>query len=161
MKNNIFEKFGKIEIQRSICNISTVQDGRGGIFTWELPDRIVEVNFIYYHPNKIRGNHFHPEFNEYWFLVEGSGIKVTPDPKNKKKQLIRHVSEGTMMRIPKNTTHAFHAITQAKAVSMLTKYWKDCKKPIIHEKLVEMDQDYKEYAKKLGFKNSAEELVKK
>ena len=154
------EKFGNCEILESTCNISTVEDGRGGIFTWCLPDKIIEVNLIYYHPNKVRGNHYHPEFNEYWMLVSGAGLKVTMDPVTK-QPINRHIGEGTCIRIPKNTSHAFHPIVESKAISMLTKYWDDCKDPIIHEKLVSMDEDYLSYAKKKGFKHSAEELIKK
>ena len=156
----VSEKFGNIEILESSCNISTVQDGRGGIFTWMLDEKIVEINLIYYNANKVRGNHFHPEFNEYWMLVEGAGIKVTKDPKSN-KTLIRHIAEGTLIRVPKNTTHAFHAIRPAKAMSFLTKHWESCKDPIIHESIVEMDDEYKKYAKDKGFKHSIEEILKK
>ena len=144
----VAEKFGNIEVLQSSCNISTVQDGRGGIFTWMLDDKIVEMNFIYYSTNKVRGNHFHPEFTEYWMLVEGAGIKVTKDPKNPKKQLIRHMSEGTMIRVPKNTTHAFHAIKPSKAMSFLTKHWDSCRNPIIHEDLIKMDDEHVRFLEK-------------
>lgn len=60
------QMLGNIEILASSCNISTVQDGRGGIFTWIPQVPIVEFNLLYFHPNKIRGNHFHPEFMEYF-----------------------------------------------------------------------------------------------
>ena len=159
-KEFIAEKFGQLEILRASCNMSTVEDGRGGIFTWMFDDKIVEMNLIYYHPNRVRGNHYHPEFNEYWMLIEGNGVKVTYDKKLKKK-LIRHVGSGTMIRVPKNTSHSFHAITEAKAISCLTRYWDDCKKPIIHEELIDIGQEYKKYAKEKGFKHSAEELIKK
>jgi len=125
-----------------------------------LQDKIVEVNLIYYQPNKVRGNHYHPEFNEYWMLIDGFGVKVTPDPKTK-KTLVRHIGGGTCIRVPKNTSHAFHAITEAKAISMLTKNWDDCEDPIIHEGLVKMDSDYEKYAKEQGFKHSIEETIKK
>ena len=40
------------------CNLQTVRDGRGGIFTWVPPEPILEWNMLIFHPNKIRGNHY-------------------------------------------------------------------------------------------------------
>lgn len=164
MKKNkceyIAEYLGNLEILRPSCNMSTIEDGRGGIFTWMFDEKIVELNLIYYQPNKVRGNHYHPEFNEYWMLIDGNGVKVTQDP-NTKKKIVRHVGSGTMVRVPKNTTHSFHAITESKAISLLTKYWDHCKKPIVHEELIDIGQDYKNYAKQKGFRYSAEELIRK
>jgi len=72
-------KLGQIEILTSSCNISTVQDGRGAIFTW-VPDKpILEFNMLYFMPNKIRGNHYHPEFTEYFLVIQGTVVMVTKD----------------------------------------------------------------------------------
>ena len=46
-------KLGNIDILDASCNISTVQDGRGAIFTWLPSEPIVEFNMLYFHPNKI------------------------------------------------------------------------------------------------------------
>ena len=78
-------KLGNIEVFESSCNITTVQDGRGAIFTWLPKEPIVEFNLLYFLPNKIRGNHFHPEFIEYFLIVEGSVVMVTKDPETGKE----------------------------------------------------------------------------
>jgi dTDP-4-dehydrorhamnose 3,5-epimerase-like enzyme len=67
-------KLGNIDILKSSCNFETVQDGRGGIFTWVPDHDIKEYNMIYFRPNKIRGNHYHPEFTEYFLVVNGTVV---------------------------------------------------------------------------------------
>ena len=42
------------------CNLDTVRDGRGGIFTYYPEDPIVEINFNIVKAGNIRGNHHHP-----------------------------------------------------------------------------------------------------
>jgi mannose-6-phosphate isomerase-like protein (cupin superfamily) len=148
---------GKIEILSSSCNISTIRDGRGGIFTWVPEDPLLEFNMLYFLPGKVRGNHYHPHFNEYFLIVEGSGVVITIDPETK-KELNMHVSKGSCLRIPKGVSHAFHAITSATCISMLSKPWEECDPPIVHEELIPFGEEYEKYAKKTGFKNSIEEL---
>lgn len=126
--------FGNIEILNSSCNPKTLHDGRGGIFTWVPEDNITEFNLLYLLPTKVRGNHSHPEFTEYLLIVDGSGALMTSDPKGG-PDLIMHVSKGMCIRSPKNTPHALHAITTITAISMLTKPWDACERPIIHHDL--------------------------
>ena len=123
-------KIGDIEILEASCNIDTVQDGRGAIFTWIPDEPIVEFNMVFFKPNKIRGNHLHPEFTEYFLIVEGSLVLVTEDGSN------MHASRGVCFRIPPNTPHAFHAITDAICIACLTKPWDKCSKPIIHKEVL-------------------------
>ena len=92
---------GNIEILTPSCNFTTVQDGRGGIFTWIPKEPIVEFNMLYFSPNKIRGNHFHPEFTEYFLIVEGSVLMVTTDPKTG-KEVNMLASKGVCFRTPLN-----------------------------------------------------------
>lgn len=138
------QMLGAIEVLESSCNISTVQDGRGGIFTWIPQVPIVEFNLLYFQPNKIRGNHFHPEFMEYFLVVDGSILMVTKDPSTG-KDLSMLASKGVCFRTPPNTPHAVHAITSATCVSMLSKEWDKCNPPIIHEDLIPFDKDYADY----------------
>ena len=49
----------KIERITPSCNLNTVKDGRGGIFTFYPKDPIVEINFNIVKAGKIRGNHHH------------------------------------------------------------------------------------------------------
>lgn len=142
MKN----KLGNIEIIRASCNPTTVQDGRGAIFTWLPEEDIVEFNLLYFHPNKIRGNHYHPEFTEYFLVVEGAVIMVTKDPETG-KEINMHAGPGVCFRTPPNTPHAVHALVQSKCISLLSKKWDECKKPIIYEDLIPFDKEYLSHMK--------------
>ncbi len=139
-------RLGNIEVLTASCNISTVQDGRGAIFTW-LPDLpIVEFNMLYFLPNKIRGNHFHPEFVEFFLVVEGTVVMVTKDP-DTGKDLNMQAGRGTCFRTPPNVPHAVHAVTSAICISMLTKPWEQCDRPIVYEDVLTFDPHYVEFMK--------------
>jgi dTDP-4-dehydrorhamnose 3,5-epimerase-like enzyme len=151
------QKLGNIDILSAACNISTVQDGRGAIFTW-IPDQpIVEFNMLYFLPNKIRGNHYHPEFTEYFLIVDGTVVMVTKDYETG-MEVNMLASKGVCFRTPPNTPHAVHAITQSICVSMLTKEWDKCNPPILHEDLIPFDMDYQVFLeqqrKNIELKNS-------
>lgn len=143
-------KLGNIEVFESSCNITTVQDGRGAIFTWLPKEPIVEFNMLYFLPNKIRGNHYHPEFIEYFLIVEGSVVMVTKDPETG-KEINMLASKGVCFRTPANTPHAVHAITDATCISLLTKPWDDCQKPIIYEEMIKFDSQYTEFIKTINY----------
>ena len=137
---------GDIEVLSSECNIDTVNDGRGGIFTWIPDENIEEFNLLYFLPGKVRGNHQHPEFVEYFLVTEGSVVLVTKNNKTN-KPLNMLASKGTCFRIPCNTSHAINAISEATCISLLTKTWDSCEYPIIQDDLIEFDPGYKEYIK--------------
>ncbi len=126
----------RCEILLPTCNIETVRDGRGGIFTWVPREPLMEFNMLYFQPGKTRGNHWHPEFNEYFLVVEGSGIMVWKanegDPDN-----IVHMSKGSCVRTQSGVAHAFYAITPVTAVAMLSKQWDKSNPPIIHMHVLE------------------------
>ncbi|MEK6882911.1 MAG: cupin domain-containing protein [Nanoarchaeota archaeon] len=124
----------KIKRLEPECNLDTVRDGRGGIFTYYPKDPIVEFNYMFIKSQKIRGNHYHPEFDEYFILTSGSGIVVTKDSTDTKEEFL-YLSKGQCICTPKNTRHVFYAITDCTAVALLTKKWNDCNKPIVHENL--------------------------
>jgi mannose-6-phosphate isomerase-like protein (cupin superfamily) len=125
----------KIQILKPSCNIDTVSDGRGGIFTWLPEDPLVEFNMLYFQPGKTRGNHYHPEFIEYFLVVEGQGVMVTKDSDEAPEEVI-HMSKGMCTRSPKGVAHAFYAITPVTAIAMLSKRWDDCHPPIVHVPLI-------------------------
>ena len=138
-------KFGNIEILTPTCNLTTINDGRGGIFTWVPDDPLMEFNMLYFRPGKVRGNHHHPEFTEYFLIVDGSGIMITKDREG--SEISMHASKGTCFKTPPNTTHTFVAITNVTCVAMLSKPWDDCETPIVHEELVPFDEEYTKYKK--------------
>jgi dTDP-4-dehydrorhamnose 3,5-epimerase-like enzyme len=153
-------KFGNIEILLGGCNISTIKDGRGGIFTWIPREPIKEFNLIQFSKGKIRGNHFHPEFNEYILIVDGTFSVVTEKPITK-EEIVIIASKGMCLYIPSGTPHALVASSEATCVSLLTKCWDECEHPILRNEMIEQDQGYKEYAKEKGFEHSHEEIRKK
>lgn len=126
----------KIEILKPSCNLETVRDGRGGIFTWIPQDKIAEFNMLYFQPGKTRGNHYHPEFNEYFLVVEGEGVMVTKDSPALSEEMI-HMSKGMCARTPAGIAHAFYAITPVTAVAMLSKPWDECKRPVVRMDVID------------------------
>ena len=126
----------KIEVLRPSCNLDTVRDGRGGIFTWLPQDPIVEFNILYFLPGKTRGHHYHPEFNEYFLVVEGSGVMVQRQTADEPEELV-HMSRGDCVRTPIGISHTFYAITPVTAVAMLSKRWDDCATPIVRVEMLQ------------------------
>lgn len=127
--------FGNIEILRGTANPDTITDGRGAIFTWIPQDEIREFNLIYLNAGKSRGNHFHPEFTEYFIVLEGSIALFTLDPET--QQTINMIcGEGTVFRSAAGVPHAIHAITESKCMSLITKPWDECTVPIVFENLI-------------------------
>ncbi|MEK7691901.1 MAG: cupin domain-containing protein [Bdellovibrionota bacterium] len=118
------------------CNISTISDGRGGIFTWIPEDSIVEFNMLYFQPGKTRGNHYHKEFNEYFLVVEGSGVMVSKDSDSPSGESIIHMGKGMCVRTPMGVAHAFYAISPVTAIALLSKKWDDCTAPITRLDLI-------------------------
>jgi len=121
-----------IKIIKPNCNLETVKDGRGGIFTW-IPDKpIVEFNMLYFRPGKVRGFHFHPHFEEYLLVVDGNGTLVTrKKADDKKTEEFIHLSKGVCTQTAKNIYHTVYAITEMTIVAMLTKRWDHSDPPII------------------------------
>ena len=109
----------KIETLNPSCNLDTVKDGRGGIFTFYPEDPIVEMNFNVVKTGKIRGNHHHPEFDEYYILTSGEGVLIYKDDDDKDQFIF--MSRGTCTRTPKGVSHVFFAISECTLVVCLTK----------------------------------------
>jgi len=124
----------RIEEILPLCNLNTVKDGRGGIFTFIPKDPIVEFNYNMVKAGKVRGNHYHPEFDEYYIIVSGQGVIISKDGPDAEDEFL-YLSPGHCIRTPKNTSHVFLAITDCTLIVLLTKKWDDCKQPIVHENL--------------------------
>lgn len=127
----------KVQVLAPSCNLDTVRDGRGGIFTWIPPEPIVEFNMVYLLPGKVRGDHSHPHFVEYLLFVEGTGVLVTRDGPDAPEEFI-HVSKGICTRTPVDVVHTVHAITPLTFVAMLTKKWDDSDPPIVRAEPVKV-----------------------
>tara|TARA_Y100000296_G_scaffold75384_1_gene95015 strand:+ start:621 stop:1016 length:396 start_codon:yes stop_codon:yes gene_type:complete len=120
----------EVELLKPDCNLDTVKDGRGGIFTWIPDEPIVEWNLNIIKEGRVRGHHYHPEFVEYFLVVEGSGVHISIDSEGNEKFF--HLSVGQCLKIPKNIPHVFHAIKDTTAIALLTKKWDKSSPPIIH-----------------------------
>ena len=123
-----------IKIINPSCNLNTIRDGRGAIFSYVPKKPIMEWTHQFIKADKIRGNHCHPEFDEYILLVDGQGVEVEKDMNNEQEYFVP-MSKGTCIFIPRNTYHVFLAIEDCQSVSFLTKPWDDCDQPIIHQNL--------------------------
>lgn len=131
LMNNKINKKEKPQILRPTCNVSTLTDGRGGIFTWVPQDAIREFNILYFKVGATRGNHYHPEFVEYFLVIDGVGAMVYKEEEGTPNHVV-HMSKGTCVRTPAGVPHAFQAVTEVTALALLTKPWDDCKVPVVH-----------------------------
>ena len=126
-------KAPKVHRVEPSCNLDTVRDGRGGIFTFYPNMPIVEFNFQFVNKTKIRGNHYHPEYDEYYLFVDGNAVVVSKDENGKEEFL--YVGKGDCVHVPQGVPHVTYAITDYNLVTFLTKKWDDCDVPIVHENL--------------------------
>ena len=126
---------GSIELVSENCNLSTVTDGRGGIFSWVPEDDIKEFALLFFNPGKVRGNHFHPEFVEYFLVVEGAVLVSTIDIESS-KVISRIAGVGTCFRTPVGVSHAVQAIVASKCISFLSKPWDLCVEPIVYTEIL-------------------------
>ena len=132
--------FGAIEILTPECDVTTLSDGRGAIFSWIPQESIKEFTLLYFHANKLRGNHYHPEFTEYFLVLSGSIALITVDT-DSGKQISMLAGEGFCFKTPPHVPHLVQAITEAKCISLITKPWDECTHPIIYKDLVKISQD--------------------
>jgi|TARA_Y100000310_G_scaffold144551_1_gene143797 dTDP-4-dehydrorhamnose 3,5-epimerase-like enzyme len=124
----------RIKQFKPTCNLNTVKDGRGAIFSFVPEQPVVEWTHQFIKSGKVRGNHCHPEFDEYILLVSGEGMEVEKDTETGEEEF-HYMAKGECIFIPRDTYHVFLAITDCESVSFLTKRWNDCDNPIIHENL--------------------------
>lgn len=125
---------GQIEILNPNINLSTVKDGRGAILSWVSEEDIKEFTMLYFYPHQTRGNHYHPEFVEYFLVTEGSIVLTTID-NNTGEQLSITGGRGFCFRTPIGVPHATNALEFSTCISLLTKPWDMCEKPIVHQSL--------------------------
>jgi mannose-6-phosphate isomerase-like protein (cupin superfamily) len=134
-------RFGNIEILSPLCNPDTITDGRGAIFSWVPEDAIREFTMLFFSPGKVRGNHYHPEFTEYFLVVDGEVALFTVDPKTQ-KQIVMLCGKGFCFRTPIGVPHAVHAITAATCISFITLPWDEAANPIIYSDVIPFETEY-------------------
>lgn len=136
-----FETFGKISILRGEADASTLIDGRGAIFTWVPGKDIKEFNLLIFEPGKVRGNHFHPEFTEYFMVVDGL-VAIFTEQIDGTLPINTLAGPGFVFKAEPFAPHAIRSITSAKCVSMITKPWLECDTPIVYSSLTPFDSVY-------------------
>ena len=82
------------------CNLETVRDGRGGIFTYYPADApIVEWNLLFTKAQQARGFHFHTEFDEYVLITSGHGTYVEQSRRTGREGFLK-VAAGDCLHFP-------------------------------------------------------------
>jgi len=103
-------------------------DNRGAIYSYIPYDNLVEFVYIDTKQGVTRGHHYHEEFDEYIMLVNGEGIYLEKLEDGSTRKIV--MGAGQTIYIPRLTPHTFVPLTDCKSVSMLTKAWDSCNKPI-------------------------------
>lgn len=110
------------------CNLATLRDGRGGIFTYYPKDPVVEWNLLFTRSGESRGFHYHKEFDEYILIASGHGAYL--ELHDDGSETFVKVAAGDCLHFPIGTRHTLHAITDIRMVALLTKRWNDCVEPL-------------------------------
>lgn len=147
--------FGQIEILLPLCNLETITDGRGAIFSWVPNESIKEFTMLFFAPGKVRGNHYHPEFVEYFLVVEGEVALFTVNP-DTGKQIAMLCGKGICFKTPIGVPHAVQAITDATCVSFITLPWDEAKNPIVYTDLIPFDSEYSQIMEERLRSNSSD-----
>lgn len=103
-------------------------DNRGAIYSYVPYNNLVEFCYIDTKQGVTRGHHYHEEFDEYIMLVQGEGIYLERLDDGTTRKIV--IGAGQVIYIPCLTPHTFVPLTDCKSVSMLTKTWDSCSKPI-------------------------------
>ncbi len=95
------------------------QDERGA-FLGITRERWAEVNFIETAAEQTRGNHYHKETRELFFIISGE-IDITIDNLLSGKHSEMRVSKGDLFVIEPYEIHTFYTKTKAQWINMLSK----------------------------------------
>ena len=93
-------------------------DERGG-FLGITQEPWAEVNFIETRANQVRGNHYHKETRELFFIVSGE-IEVAIDDLNSGEHAEFSFSKGDIFIIEPYEVHTFRTVTDAQWINMLS-----------------------------------------
>jgi dTDP-4-dehydrorhamnose 3,5-epimerase-like enzyme len=94
-------------------------DERGG-FLGITQQGWAEVNFIETRAHEVRGNHYHKETRELFFIISGE-IDIVVDDLNSGKHFELSVTKGDMFVIEPFELHTFKTKTDAQWINMLSK----------------------------------------
>ena len=105
-------------------------DERGG-FLGITQESWAEVNFIETRANQVRGNHYHKETRELFFIVSGE-IEVVIEDLNSGKHSELSFRKGDVFIIEPYEVHTFRTRTDAQWINMLSKPM-DLQNPDFHQ----------------------------
>ena len=105
-------------------------DSRGGF--WGITQEgWAEVNFIETRADQIRGNHYHKETRELFFIISGE-IEVIIDDLSSGEHLELSFRKGDVFIIEPYEVHTFRTVTDAQWINMLSKAM-DPQRPDFHQ----------------------------
>lgn len=105
-------------------------DERGG-FLGITQESWAEVNFIETRANQVRGNHYHKETRELFFVISGE-IEVVIDDLNSGEHLELSFRKGDVFIIEPYEVHTFRTVTDAQWINMLSRAI-DPQRPDFHQ----------------------------
>lgn len=94
-------------------------DERGG-FLGITKEGWAEINFIETAAEQVRGNHYHKETRELFFIISGE-IEITIDNVLSGEHAQMRVSKGDIFVIEPYEAHTFHTKTKTQWINMLSK----------------------------------------
>lgn len=114
---------------RKIEPYMTRSDARGKLIgllntgTWE------EFNYLETKAGQIRGNHYHSETREVFFIIEGDIEVVAQYPGQQETRMIVHA--GDILEVEPEENHTFYCLTNTRWINFLSKRF-DQNLPDIH-----------------------------
>ena len=104
------------------------EDGRGRLLGLMNEGIWEEFNFLETKAGQVRGNHFHRETREVFFIIEGEVEVVIKIPGQPEIGLNLH--DGDLIRLEPGETHTFHWRSNTRWINILSKRF-DQKNPDI------------------------------
>jgi len=146
-----------MELVKPFCNLGTLADDRGGIFTWALPKEtagrtIKEFNLIQTNKGEMRGFHYHKEFVEWILVTSGQVVYFEYVPRLIQLQRVEArqsqypfeiLGPGDCICFPIGTGHTMKALTDLSMVAMIDKRWDDCEEPITPIEFEPLEMEHK------------------
>jgi len=96
------------------------EDERGWLWGITQEPWIKEINYIETNADEIRGNHYHTETKEMFFIIEGK-VNVTVYNIHTAEREEYVFEKGDIFIVYPYEVHTFYSITYAKWINMLSK----------------------------------------
>lgn len=98
-----------------------IKNERGYLVEFPVKDfNIKQVNILFSYANTIRGNHFHKETEEYFYIIKGK-VNVTITNINSKEKKIFNVESGDYFHVYPYNLHVLKFIEDTQIMSFYSK----------------------------------------